>query len=191
MTAGDAHRLAGCRLAGPRLAGRRPSESRPSEPRFSEPRLAVLADLDFEIDGRSGHLVADGDRLELVSDDPGRLWAAVADGARTLSGRRMPLRATVGDLGARLDEAGLSVSVTGSSGPVLSVGHGCRSGAGRILLNSPHVRLGSPPALLAAAGGYLRRSPSRVTVRRVTVTGVSLAAAALAAARYRRRHVRG
>lgn len=119
--------------------------------------LRVRADLRLVVGETRASVTGDGDRLTLTTDDVVALLgqaAEVAPGGAGVSAIRRNVRMA----GRALDNAGLTVRITDRRGTLMDLGAGCRSGAGRLMLGSPHASFGSPRAVLPVLAGYAKLS---------------------------------
>ena len=113
--------------------------------------VEIHSDLDLQAGSRHARLLANGSHLQLITDDPAGLWAESSRAVRSATNESASVRTVITQTAAALNDAGLSVEVTGSRGTVIELGHGRGSSIGRIATGSPHVRLGNPIALGSAA----------------------------------------
>ncbi|WP_104167667.1 FHA domain-containing protein [Arthrobacter sp. SX1312] len=113
--------------------------------------LRLDIDIDFSLgepalDGKpearlSGTVKAAGSAVEIFVDDPG-----------SFRGNNLPGLGQVRSVARQLAERGLSVSVSGPKGLLVSIGAVESSLAQRLITRSPHIRLGSPGALAPLLG---------------------------------------
>jgi hypothetical protein len=119
--------------------------------------LQVDSDLQLVVDGVPARIVSDGHRVTLTTEDAGRLLAqalvSVPNVAFRVGG---PLRGAVAELGATLNDVGLTAAMVETRGIVAELGRDCSSPVGRLLFGSEHVRLGR--VSLYAVGTVLRSS---------------------------------
>ena len=124
---------------------------------FPVGELQVDSDLQLVVDGVPARIVSDGHRVTLSTDDAGRLLAralvSVPNAAMRVGG---PLRGAVAELGATLNDVGLTAAMVETRGIVAELGRDCSSPVGRVLFGSEHVRLGR--VSLYAFGTVLRSS---------------------------------
>ena len=113
--------------------------------------LRLDIDIDFSlgepaIDGKpearlSGTVKAAGSAVEIFVDDPG-----------SFRGNNFPGLGQVRSVARQLAQRGLSVSVSGPKGLLVSIGAVESSLAQRLITRSPHIRLGSPGTLAPLLG---------------------------------------
>ncbi|MFJ6000578.1 FHA domain-containing protein [Arthrobacter sp. NPDC092385] len=91
--------------------------------------------------GLSGTVKAAGTSIEIFVDDPA-----------SFRGNNLPSIGQVRSVAKRLSERGLSITVTGPKGLLVSVGAVKPSLTQRLITRSPHIRLGSPGTLAPLLG---------------------------------------
>jgi hypothetical protein len=145
--------------------------------------LRVRADLRLAVEGVDACVVGDGSRLTMSSNDvPGLFTHAAAASSATGLGS---IRESTRRVGALLDGAGLSLAIVGGRGTVVALGADCRSGLGRAVLGSDHVRLGSARSLAPVLAAYARSSAVFRGVLCVALVGAAVAARSAAGRRTR------
>jgi hypothetical protein len=120
-------------------------------------RLHVTADLRLDLDGVPATLTGDGDRLVLETGDPRALWSTITKAGLPAGVGRVSAARAVGRLASGLRDAGVSVEIRGPRGPLVSLGDGVRSVAGRVTTGSDALRPGGPGALGPLVLSSLRR----------------------------------
>ena len=146
--------------------------------------LQVDSDLQLDIDGVPARLVSAGEHLTLLTTDAGHLFSRMLETAPRVN---TPLRGVLGELASTLDALGLSAAVVDDRGVVVSLGRGCGSRLGRLLLGSEHVRVGPVSVPVAASVVY----GSTVVRRRLTYAlGAGTLASFVTVAGLRRRRMR-
>ena len=151
--------------------------------RAVDPRLVVQAALDVEVDGSTARVTGSGRRIQVNTDSPAALWAALSgaalpDGVGSVSGPR-----AVGRLADGLAAVGLEAEISGPDGMLVRLGGSQRSALGRTLTGSGSVGFGHPRALVPVAAARFRQLRHVRTV----VLGVSVAAVGAAVATLFRR----
>lgn len=145
--------------------------------------LRIDADLHLRIDGRTATLTGDGQRLELKTEAPEAIWAALTGAALPAGLGRVQGPRAVGRFADQLTRHGLALTITGPGGPVVYLGEGAASRLGRAVTGSGAVHAGTVRSLAPLVWSSARQSR---TWRLVALTvGVSIAIVAMA-----RRHRR-
>ena len=143
--------------------------------------LSVSADLRIESDGQRAHLVGDGGSLILHTDQPLQFWssinhAALPSGVGRVSGPR-----ALGRVAGALDDAGITLDVTGPDGVLVRLGDGAGSRLGRLVTGSSAVGFGSVRLLASTL-------TARLPVRRIAIAALAgLATVGVLAVARRRR----
>lgn len=122
-------------------------------------RLDVTADLAVEVDGVPATLTGSGGRLVLSASDPVALWSAVVSSDLPAGFGRVDGPRSLGRIADGLREAGVRLDVRGPRGPVVALGAGVTSAAGRLSTGSSALRPGGPRALAPLLISDLRRRP--------------------------------
>lgn len=110
--------------------------------------LRVAADLSIEVDGISGRIEADGDRVRLVTDDVRGLVDSVRAVARATGSSGV--RADVARLADTLAASGLTGVLEAPTGAVATVGSAVDSTMGRVVWGSRRVHV-DPAGLLRSS----------------------------------------
>lgn len=105
--------------------------------------LRIDADLHLQIDGRTATLTGTGQRLELTTDTPEAIWAAVTGAALPAGWGRVNGPRGVGRFADRLSGHGLAMTITGPGGPIVHLGEGAASWLGRAITGSSAVQPGT------------------------------------------------
>lgn len=137
------------------------------------PGLVVQADLDLEVDGTSARVTGSGHRIQVDTDSPVALWAALSgaalpDAVGSVSGPR-----AVGRLADGLAVLGLEAEINGPDGMLVRLGGSGPSRLGRALTGSRSVEFGHTRALFPIGSAWVRQA-------RVVRPGLSGAAIAVA-----------
>lgn len=122
-------------------------------------RLDVTADLAVEVDGVPATLTGSGGRLVLSASDPVALWSAVVSSDLPAGFGRVDGPRSLGRIADGLREAGVRLDVRGPRGPVVALGAGVTSAAGRLSTGSSALRPGGARALAPLLLADLRRRP--------------------------------
>ena len=143
-------------------------------------RSEVTADLAIDVDGVSATLTGRGGRLLLAADDPVALWSAVTQIDLPADPGRVAASRALGRFADTLRNNGVRLDIAGPHGPLVSIGHGVRSGAGWLITGSSALRPGgvraSGPLIVS---GLRSRRLTRRTVATALVFLVTLASAAV------------
>lgn len=118
--------------------------------------MQVTADLQLDIDGLVARIDGDGSLVTVAVDDAVALAACVRDAGATLptslAGRRRLLIRSV----RAIDDAGLTVRLVDSQGPLVSAGRGAHSRLARVLVADAHVQLAPRRETAAMVAALLR-----------------------------------
>ncbi|MHA3701712.1 hypothetical protein ACXR2U_05965 [Jatrophihabitans sp. YIM 134969] len=134
-------------------------------------RTTVQADLRLEIDGRPVAVTGDGDHLRVEVSDPAAVAAVLSSTALPAGLPRASVRGAVRRAADVLAASGVTVTVVGPAGRLVTLGARARTGrATRFLTGTEHLDLGAWSAVGPSARPVLASAWQRLratVVRRV------------------------